>query len=109
MKFSVRDWAVLIFTVTVSLALLMLVGVGAYAIVANTIDWTTNHIKGPNITTPLATLLGSLLSAVIAGVVGFIGGSRSAKKPSEPETPLPPDTSSVDPTGPRMPPPDDGA
>lgn len=79
-----KDAVAIILTVTIALSIVALVGSAAYAVVANTNDWTNNHIKGPNITSPLATLLGSLLSAMIAGVVGYLTGQRAAKKVVEP-------------------------
>lgn len=79
-----KDIVAIILTITIALSIIALVGSAAYAVVANTNDWTTTHIKGPNLTSPLATLLGSLLSAMIAGVVGYLTGQRAAKKVVEP-------------------------
>lgn len=76
---NVRELVVLVMALTVSVCVIALVGSATYAVIANTIDWTTDHVRGPNITSPLATLIGSLLSAVIAGVVGYVGGLRSAR------------------------------
>lgn len=76
MKRKTPEVVALILAVTTALCILALVGAGTYAIIANTNDWVTHHIKGPNLTNPLSALIGSLLSAVIAGVVGYIGGVR---------------------------------
>lgn len=84
----IRHAIALLLAVTAALSVLALVGVGAYAVVAHTLDWTTNHIPGPNLTAPLSALIGSLVSAVIAGVVGYIGGTRVTRA-DEPK-PLPP-------------------
>jgi ABC-type Fe3+ transport system permease subunit len=83
--------AALLLAVTVSVCLITIVGAAAYAIVLNSLDWHQNHAKGTaNLGSLLAALIGSLLSAAIAGVVGFISGKRVNPRPTEPPPPTQP-------------------
>lgn len=87
---ATREWTVLILTGTVAISVLALVGAAVYAIIINSLDWHETHIKGANITNPLAALIGSIVSALIAGVVGYISGQQAARRHIEKQNPYGP-------------------
>lgn len=75
-----NDYIALLLAVATAISVLALVGAATYAIVLNTNDWVESHTPGPKISMLLATLIGSVLSAIIAGVVGYITGANAARR-----------------------------
>jgi hypothetical protein len=79
---------VIILTVTGCLSVLALTSAATYGIIINSLDWRENHVPGTaNLSGPLAALLGSLISALIAGSVGYLTGRRLDKKEANNDNP----------------------
>jgi hypothetical protein len=79
-----KDKIVWMLAIVLAISALMLVGSASYAIILNSYDWAVNHVRGTaNLAVPLAGLLGSIITGLISGIVGYVSAKRSKKEPPD--------------------------
>jgi uncharacterized integral membrane protein len=78
-----KDKVVWMLAIVLAITALLLAGSASYAIVLNSYDWSVNHVRGTaNLAVPLAGLLGSIVTGLLSGVVGYVSAKRSQKEES---------------------------